>query len=77
MSRSVVATTVALVVGLIGFFIEELVEGAVWSALAPEFTRSLDIITGGYGGLIVTIIEIVFFVALVLALWGLVSKYRH
>lgn len=65
-----------MVVSLHGLFVEELVVGAVWSALAPELARSLDVITNGYGGVIVTIIEIVFFVALVLAVWAIISKYR-
>jgi hypothetical protein len=77
MSRSPDVIVVALIIGFVGLVVEEIVVGAVWSALLPEFTRSLDVITGGFGGLIVVGIEILFFVVLVLALWALVAKARN
>lgn len=78
MSRSngPVLIVVGIFSALLVLFVEELVVGAVWSALAPEFTRSLDVITNGYGGVIVTLIEIGFFILLVLGLWAIVSKHR-
>jgi len=78
MPRSIgpVVIVVGIVSALLLLFVGELVGGAIYSALEPLLARSLEIIAPGSSGPILAIIAIASFVGLVLAVWGIIARYR-